>query len=144
MERMETSELHQVVEPAGFWVRLFANLLDAIIIGIPLSLLTYAITGSSQNSLNDTISTLYSLLVPVLWMGYTVGKRITGIRIVKINGEHVGLWTMIKRVVISAFVYAITLGIGLIVSLFMIGLRQDKRSLHDLIAGTYVTYQKPF
>lgn len=144
MERMETSELHQVVEPAGFWVRLFANLLDAIIIGIPLSLLTYAITGSSQNSLNDTISTLYSLLVPVLWMGYTVGKRIMGIRIVKINGENVGLWTTIKRVVISAFVYAITLGIGLIVSFFMIGLRQDKRSLHDLIAGTYVTYQKPF
>jgi uncharacterized RDD family membrane protein YckC len=47
------------------------------------------------------------------------------------------------RVIVASLVYGITLGIGAIVSAFMIGLRKDKRSLHDFIAGTYVTYQKP-
>ena len=36
----------------------------------------------------------------------------------------------------------ITFGIAAIVSGFMVGIRQDKRAIHDLIAGTYVTYEK--
>ncbi|MCY8282293.1 RDD family protein, partial [Bacillus inaquosorum] len=31
----------------------------------------------------------------------------------------------------------------LIASLILIGVREDKRTLHDLIAGTYVTYASP-
>lgn len=50
---------------------------------------------------------------------------------------------MIMRVIIAGLVYGITFGLGLIVSLFMIGLREDKRMLHDFIAGTYVTYASP-
>jgi uncharacterized RDD family membrane protein YckC len=44
---------------------------------------------------------------------------------------------------VAAIVYGITLGIAVIVSAFMIGLRKDKRAIHDFIAGTYVTYEKP-
>lgn len=86
---------------------------------------------------------LYSILLPVFWQGYLIGKRICGIRIVKKDGSQVGLVTMIMRVIIAGLVYGITFGLGLIVSLFMIGLREDKRTLHDFIAGTYVTYASP-
>ncbi len=34
-------------------------------------------------------------------------------------------------------------GIAAIVSAFMVGLREDKRSIHDFVAGTYVTYAEP-
>ncbi|NQF14087.1 RDD family protein [Brevibacillus sp. HB1.3] len=130
--------------PVGFWRRLGAGLLDAIIIGIPLILITYIITGNTEdNFITNIISSLYSLLVPVFWHGYTVGKRIVGIRIARIDGEPVGIGTMLLRDLVGGIVYIITLGIGLIVSVIMVAVRQDKRSLHDLIAGTYVTSDQP-
>ncbi len=86
---------------------------------------------------------LYGLIVPVIWYGYTVGKRICGIRIVKLDGSNVGIGTMLLRDIVAGFVYVITLGIAVIVSGFMVIFRQDKRSLHDMIAQTYVTYQSP-
>lgn len=42
------------------------------------------------------------------------------------------------RTIIGGIIYWITFGIGTIVSLFMVLLREDKRAIHDLIAGTYV------
>ncbi|MBG9944963.1 RDD family protein [Brevibacillus formosus] len=140
MESITTSPSN----PVGFWSRLGAGLLDAIIVGLPLLLITYIITGNTEDNLvTNIISSLYSLLVPVFWHGYTVGKRIVGIRIARIDGEPVGIGTMLLRNLVGGIVYVITLGIGVIVSAIMIAVRQDKRSIHDLIAGTYVTSNHP-
>ncbi|MBY0087313.1 RDD family protein [Brevibacillus sp. M2.1A] len=140
MESITTSPSN----PVGFWLRLGAGLLDAIIVGLPLLLITYIITGNTEDNLvTNIISSLYSLLVPVFWHGYTVGKRIVGIRIARIDGEPVGVGTMLLRNLVGGIVYVITLGLGIIVSAIMIAVRQDKRSIHDLIAGTYVTSNQP-
>ncbi|MNZ85140.1 RDD family protein [compost metagenome] len=127
---------------AGFWIRLGANLLDGIIIGIPLAILAYIIDGGTDQGYTDNIlSFLYSLLLPVLWNGYTIGKRICGIRIRRVSDlTPPGIGTMLMRNVVAGIIYAITFGIGVIVSAFMIGLREDKRSIHDFIAGTEVVY----
>lgn len=127
---------------AGFWIRFGATLLDGLIIGVPLLIISYAISGGPDREyFTDILSGLYSLLVPVFWNGYTIGKRICGIRIRKIDDFMAPtLWTMIKRNVIAGLVYGLTCGIAIIVSAFMVGLREDKRSLHDLIAGTEVIY----
>ncbi|BBW98493.1 hypothetical protein GsuE55_33260 [Geobacillus subterraneus] len=78
--------------PAGFWKRLLANLLDAIVIGIPISVIGYLITGSMETNWFTTLANLlYALVVPAVWYGYTVGKRMIGIRIAKVNGGKVGL-----------------------------------------------------
>ena len=70
--------------PAGFWVRFGAAILDMIIVGIPLAIIGFIITGDSEgNFFTNTLGLLYSLLLPVVWYGYTVGKKICGIRIVK-------------------------------------------------------------
>jgi uncharacterized RDD family membrane protein YckC len=138
-------EYNQVItRPAGFWIRVAASLLDTIIIMIPLTIISYIITGNWEGDIfTSIISILYSLILPVIWFGYTIGKRIVGIRIVKVNGDKVGFGNMLMRIVVAAIVYAVTLGIAVIVSAFMIGLRKDKRAIHDFIAGTYVTYEKP-
>jgi len=127
---------------AGFWIRLGALLLDGLIIGVPLAIISLVISGDAdRNYVTDVLSALYSLLVPVFWNGYTVGKRICGVKIRKVDDFlPPTLWTMIKRNIIAGLVYGLTCGIAAIVSAFMVGLREDKRSLHDLIAGTEVVY----
>ncbi|MEW9671537.1 RDD family protein [Ammoniphilus sp. 3BR4] len=127
---------------AGFWVRFVALLIDSIIISAPFGMAFY-VWGVEENftteALSKLVSFLYPLLVPVFWRGYTVGKKVMGVRIVKVNGEKVGMGTMLKRNLVGGLVYIFTFGIAVIVTAFMVGLREDRRAIHDLIAGTYVT-----
>ncbi|MFC6038880.1 RDD family protein [Paenisporosarcina macmurdoensis] len=133
-----------MTNPAGFWVRLLASIVDSLVISIPLGIIAYILTGNWDNeNLSGTISAIYSILLPIIWYGYTVGKRMMKIRIVKVDGSKLGIGAMLMRVVVAGLIYIVTLGIAAIVSGFMVGLREDKRALHDLIAGTYVTYNAP-
>lgn len=131
--------------PAGFWIRFGASFIDGIILGIVVGFLSLIVYGEffMNPSPFDLINLLYSLILPVVWYGYTLGKRAMGIRIARMDGEKVGIGTMLLRDIVGGIVYAVTLGIGLIVSAFMVGLREDGRSIHDFIAGTYVTYDPP-
>lgn len=131
------------LNPAGFWIRLAAVILDALIIGIPLSVVSYFVTGNWEGDpFTSIIEFLILTILPVVWSGYTIGKRILNIRIAKINGQKLGIGAMLMRNLVAGIIYAITLGICLIISAFMVGLRKDKRAIHDLLAGTYVTHNK--
>ncbi len=125
-------------------IRLGATLLDAILIGIAIAIVSYIITGDPDSGLvRDMLRLLYGLLVPILWGGYTVGKRICGIKIRKVDDySPPGLGTMLLRNIVAGVVYTLTLGIGLIISAFMVGMREDRRAIHDFIAGTEVVYDK--
>lgn len=142
---METEQIESLeMNPVGFWRRFGAMLLDGLLFGLPLSLLLSIILGGEENDyLIDVITFLYLLLLPLFWNGYTIGKRVVGIRIVKMNGENVGIGNMLLRELVGRLIYIITFGIGLIVSAIMVAVREDKRSIHDLIAGTYVTSNQP-
>jgi uncharacterized RDD family membrane protein YckC len=133
-------------EPAGFWIRLGAGILDGLFLFVVLGILGSIIYNQfivEDYSVLDLIELLYFLLLPIFWHGYTVGKRVCGIRIARVDGEKVGLGTMLLRDVVAGIVYVFTFGIGIIVSAFMVGLREDKRAIHDFIAGTFVTYSPP-
>ncbi|WP_080845905.1 RDD family protein [Cytobacillus gottheilii] len=131
-------------EHAGFWIRLGAVLLDGLIIHIPILIMIYMITGDLNTNWMDTwiytlLNEAYLTILPVIWGGYVVGKRICGIRIRRVDGEKLTLFTMILREVIGLYLLAIiTFGISTIVSAIMVGAGKQKRGLHDLIAGTYV------
>ncbi|MFD2706633.1 RDD family protein [Salibacterium lacus] len=129
-------------ERAGFWIRLGAILLDSLILGAVFSMMTWLIYGEFYReawNITDLFSLLYLVLVPVFWHGYVIGKWLVGIRIVKDSGEDVTLITMVMREIVAWLIYVFTIGIGLIVSAFMVGLREDRKAIHDFIAGTYVT-----
>jgi len=133
-----------MTNPAGFWVRFLASFLDGLIIGLPLAVISYFMLGEWDNeTFTGSLTMLYTLIVPVVWTGYTIGKKIMGVRIAKVNGEKLGIGTMLLRVVVAGILYAVTFGIAYIASAFMVGIREDKRAIHDLIAGTYVTYNEP-
>ncbi|OPA79454.1 hypothetical protein BVG16_10305 [Paenibacillus selenitireducens] len=126
---------------AGFWIRLGASLLDGLIVGVPLAILSYSITGGyGKEYVTDLLSFLYTLLLPVFWDGYTIGKRCVGIRIVKLDGSPPTIGTMLLRQVAAGLIYGFTFGIAAIISAIMVGVREDKRSIHDFIAGTEVVY----
>lgn len=136
-----------VHNPAGFWIRFLANLIDGIILAVFTGLLSEVLYQSFLPPEGftglDLVEFLYYLLLPILWVGYTVGKKALGIRIARIDGGKVGIGTMLLRLFVSGLFFAFTLGIGVIVSAFMVGLREDKRGIHDFIAGTYVTFDEP-
>ncbi|MBX0357745.1 RDD family protein [Halobacillus sp. Nhm2S1] len=134
-----------IKQPAGFWARFAARVLDGIILGVIFTLLTYLIYGEFFRDYSplDSLNVVYFVVLPIVWSGYTIGKKAAGIRILQKDGTEVGIGRMLLREVVGFLVYALTLGIGLIVSAFMVGIREDKRAIHDFIAGTYVTHQAP-
>ncbi|MGI8313712.1 RDD family protein [Halobacillus mangrovi] len=131
-------------QPVGFGKRLAAGILDVLIVSFPIALLGQLLFNwEVDNSYSNTIYLVYQFVLPIIWSGYVVGKRICGIRIVKQDGSNVGILTMFLRNVVGGLVYALTLGIGFIVSAFMVAIREDHRAIHDFIAGTYVTEVPP-
>ncbi|WP_259457933.1 RDD family protein [Salipaludibacillus neizhouensis] len=99
--------------------------------------------NSDKNYPSDILRFFYTLLLPVLWSGYTIGRKMVGNRIVRMDGKKVGIGTILLRVIVAGIAYALTLGIGLIVSAFMVGIREDQRAINDFIAQTYVTTNPP-
>lgn len=130
---------------AGFWHRAGGVGLDLIIVSIPLFSFSYIAQlivdpdGVAISSIGGILYFIYLLLTPIFWNGYTLGKRILNIRIVKHDTlEAPGIGNMLMRVLVGYLINSVTFGITRIVSCFMIGLREDKRGIHDFIAGTVV------
>lgn len=122
-------------KPAGFWRRLGAYFLDSLVIGISMN----TFIGLIGNTATEWLIVLYFLLLPVFWNGCTVGKYLCGIKIRKITDEAPPtVRNMLLRFFVGYLVYVVTLGILLIVSGYFVITRDDKRSIHDLIAGTEV------
>jgi uncharacterized RDD family membrane protein YckC len=130
--------------PAGFWIRVGAELVDAVVIAIGQRLLAipawliFAYPGSGR-SLASAIDTMSGILVIAYFIvchwrwGQTVGKMAFRIRVVSMAGGPLTLGQAVLRL-IGAWISSIILGIGFL----MVAFRSDKRGLHDLIAGTRV------
>jgi uncharacterized RDD family membrane protein YckC len=84
-----------------------------------------------------TVVGLYSLVL--LWRkGQTIGKRAMGIRIVKLDGSDAGfIRAVVLRLFIPGLLSVFTGGIFFVVDCCFI-FREDRRCVHDLIAGTKV------
>ncbi|MFS0823181.1 RDD family protein [Bacillus sp. 1P02SD] len=137
--------MHSVFEPAGFWIRFGASLIDGIVIFLIVFLFSLIFNFPVDNDSwqSGLLEFLYALSLPLFWYGYTVGKRLCGIRIARVDGEKLHIGNMLLRIVVAGLFYALTLGIGFIVSVVMVAVREDKRAIHDFVAGTCVTYNPP-
>jgi uncharacterized RDD family membrane protein YckC len=120
---------------AGFWIRVLANILDGLIVGVPLSII-FAIAGDEGNASSQGLQTLImALYAIVLWVnwGRTIGARILGLRLVRVDGQPVTYGTAIIRY-LMIIVSAIPLGLGLI----WVAFDRRKQGWMDKVAGTYV------
>jgi uncharacterized RDD family membrane protein YckC len=136
------------VNYAPIWRRLVANVIDGVSIVIGVFLISFLIIIASAGKI-DTMDKfidylivfgvmLYPFILPSIWTGFTIGKRLLGIKIVKVSGQDVSALQMLLRAFIIIFVYTASVGIFLIISIILMLARKDHRSLHDIIAGTQV------
>lgn len=132
---------------APFLLRLGAALADYIIIvSIPvLGLLTGSLFGSggSFGAEIGNASWLLAILVAVTdilllpaMCGQSVGKMLTGLRIVRNDGHSPSVGSIVFRQTFGYLLALFSLGIGFLISVFS----SKGRALHDYIAGTVVIY----
>ena len=117
----------------GFWVRFVGELIDTAILLIP-TLLLYLIVPFVGDAI---LNAAYFIAFWAVW-GATPGKRLLGLRIERPDGAPMGPGRCVARY-FASFLSLLLLGIGYI----MIGLREDKRGLHDLICDTVVVQREP-
>ena len=93
-----------------------------------------------------TTSLLVGLLVGLtnfvifpLFSGQTIGKMLTGLRVVRADGSAASLSRILVRHLIGYPLTFLTLGLGFVFSFF----NRDGRALHDYISGTTLVFGKP-
>ncbi|RME36830.1 MAG: hypothetical protein D6794_07925 [Deltaproteobacteria bacterium] len=136
--------------PAGFGIRLTAQLIDFFVLGL-LELLLLAglgLIGILYLGDNGPVAGLGMILalfllasfwglfntVMVSYCGQTPGKRVTRIRVEGDRGEEVGVGTAFLREVVAKPISALLLLTGFLMILF----DQNHQGLHDRIAQTRV------
>lgn len=131
----------RALEPAGFWRRAFALLIDAALVWLLLlagdvlakPLARFGLVARAFDlAFGLVVPAAYFVLLHGTW-GRTVGKALAGVRVVTASGEPLGYPRALARH-LAWFLSALPLLIGFL----MVAARSDKRALHDLIAGTRV------
>lgn len=144
---------------AGFWIRLIALMVDAMVISIPLIFLKFALfvggmssvsaasgSMSSQDAAMSLVASLISILVTFTYFilftyykGATPGKMLVGIQVRNEDLSRMSLGRVILRETVGRIVAQLPLDIGYI----MVAFTDRKRGLHDMIAGSIVVYKDP-
>ena len=130
--------------PGGFWVRAVAIVIDFIVLTV-LDWGIYLLLGEDFSTYSDydaplvfadlvilVTNLLYAPVLIGLW-STTIGKRALNLYVLRADGTRCGFGLALGRSVAS-ILSALMLGIGYL----MVAFREDKRALHDLIAGTAV------
>ena len=130
-------------EYAGFWIRGWALMIDAVIVGTFALLIAMWLKFASAESVGPVALApiLQTLLVwiymPALWfspMQATAGQRICRLRVVDaMDGGRITFMRGLLRV-LGMILSGLILGIGFLMAAFT----ERKRALHDIIAGTCV------
>lgn len=127
---------------AGFWIRLLAYILDAIVLGAityPLVrvLSSMGIGDSSSNILSIAISWMYfAVFESSEWMA-SPGKKVLGLIVTDEQGMKISIGRATRRY-LAKIVSALILGIGFI----MVAFTARKQGLHDKIFHTLVLRTK--
>lgn len=143
MEMTSPPALPEQPRYAGFWIRLLAYILDAIVLGIitfPLVrvLSTMGIGDSSSNILSIAISWMYfAVFESSDWMA-SPGKKVLGLIVTDEQGMKISIGRATRRY-LAKIVSALILGIGFI----MVAFTARKQGLHDKLFHTLVLRTKP-
>lgn len=135
---------------AGRWRRLFAGILDGVIVSVVTSPLMAGDWRAVYDSATGTtvrvpvghaflvglIGFLYYWLLQSFWHGQTVGKKLFGMRVVQENTEPAGPGTIAVRQAVEIVLgWLFCLGV---VNLAWILFDRRKQALHDKAARTLV------
>lgn len=136
--------------------RVVATIIDSVIVmallfGTFFALMAGLAAGASasQGTLPDSFATVflipflvvfgYYLLLEGLWDGYTVGKKVMGIKVVKDDGSSIGILESVVRNVLRIIDSILYYAVGFLV----MAVTDRRQRLGDLIASTVVVRETP-
>ena len=138
-----------VAVKAPFLLRLGALLIDYIlVVSLPVLSLLMAramgydgarLTGNELNTVGWSAAILLGitdLIVLPFFTGQTIGKMLTGLKVVRSDGSPASGPAMLFRQILGGLLTVGSVGIGFLVSV----LSSKGRALHDYVAGTFVIY----
>jgi uncharacterized RDD family membrane protein YckC len=152
------SEVRQSMAYAGFWLRLVAYAIDALLLSLvsaPLFAVLARDAGLPQLTLQQLVDPTmieryagpffaveaivfvalglyFSLMESSSWQA-TLGKRMVGLRVTDLNGDRISFARATARY-FAKFISNFTFFIGYI----MTGFTEKKQALHDIMVGTLV------
>jgi uncharacterized RDD family membrane protein YckC len=161
--------MNKNIKYAGFWIRFVASFLDTIFLAMPIAVVIYLLSDGNwfdfsiyqqnmQMAMSGNINALHNqpptslkwelvfeiavLVITILfwkrWRGATPGKKFVHIKVVDSKTfEDINN----KQAITRSFGYIVSTFVFLI-GFIMVGIRKDKRGLHDLLAQTSVIYDE--
>jgi uncharacterized RDD family membrane protein YckC len=110
---------------AGFWIRIAATGIDAVLVGIVVG---FTHTGGAYPA-------LFALYCVVLWAlkGTTIGGIVCGLKIVRLDDRKVDWMVAVVRG-LAGFLSLAVAGLGFL----WVAFDDQKQSWHDKIAGTTI------
>ncbi|MBP3949771.1 RDD family protein [Bacillus suaedae] len=132
---------------AGFWMRLWAYLLDALVVlsinglvSFPLRLIgVNDLIFSPYMLLSASVFFLYFALM-TKYYGQTLGKMVLGLKVISTNGSDLTWTQVIFREGVGRLIHQLFFMLRVIY--LFIAFTTKKQGLHDLIADTYVVFEK--
>lgn len=144
---------------AGFWLRTWAFLVDALLLALVVWLLRLAAGWIYEEALSRTVldakgetfayytalhafgRDVLGLLVPLLYFTLmegigscaTLGKRLTGLRVIRGDGHGAGLPRALLRNLVKPLSFA-----ACCFGVLLAAWTARKRALHDWVGGTWV------
>ena len=159
-ERAEVEDPFAGAEPAEWWRRAVATLIDAVVVGLVAAVvLAVALAPLNVDDTGGVVGAILVGLVAILGIsigallyapllmartnGKTLGRMATGIRVVRADGRRVDfVWAAYREVLVKTIALgvagAITGGIAYLVDVLWPFFDGRKRALHDIVVDSRV------
>lgn len=148
--RRKQKDMVMETKTAGFWMRLWAYIIDLLIIGALTSIVVKPVFYLLDVTLEEYVwYAPFTIASAVVFYGYfvlmtklvgqTIGKMIFGLRVIADNGKPLTWSAVLFREWIGRFICVKT-----IVFYFLVAVVPNNKGLHDLIADTVVVHEHTF
>ncbi|KAA0762833.1 RDD family protein [Bacillus sp. SH5-2] len=140
--------------PALVMNRIGAALIDMFLISVMYGAVVAVMTGNYSAIFNRfnisfgdykydltvvfILMALYFILLPFIWNGTTLGKKITRTKLISLTSEKLTLQTLIVRFFVLLLPNILLLGIPILCNVYMMLFRKDNCGFQDLITKTKV------
>lgn len=133
---------------AGFWIRALAFMVDGVIVAALTTFVTLPLeklvgTANLWHPLTVTffyiglIGSIYFIVMTKAW-GQTVGKMLFGLKVIRQDGQPLDWLTVLFREGVGRFLAQYVLWLGYV----WVAFHPHKKGWHDLVADTYVVYDR--
>jgi uncharacterized RDD family membrane protein YckC len=146
VEKIKSNDYNHLL--AGFWIRLWAYLIDLLVVSSVNRILIYPLFElMGLNNNKSFIFSPVSIATALIFFAYfvlmtkylnqTLGKMIFGIKVISIKEENISWGTILFRELIGRYISK-TIWIGYLIVAFT----PKKQALHDIFADTQVIHEK--